>query len=198
MQILDDGHITDAQGRKVDFKNTVLIMTSNAGAENIISPKRLGFASQTDEKADYAFMKERVMEEVKRLFKPEFLNRIDEILVFHPLSEANIREIAGIMLKNISGRTKKQLDITLQIEDSAVGYLAKKGYDAKYGARPLRRTIQTELEDRLSEALLEGRVLRGGRVTVSGEADGLRFSQGDEETGSVSAPEGTDDKVLAK
>ncbi len=198
LQILDDGHITDAQGRKVDFKNTVLIMTSNAGAENIISPKRLGFASQTDEEADYAFMKERVMEEVKRLFKPEFLNRIDEILVFHPLSEANIREIAGIMLKNISGRTKKQLDITLQIEDSAVGYLAKKGYDAKYGARPLRRTIQTELEDRLSEALLEGRVLRGGRVTVSGEADGLRFSQGDEETGSVSAPEGTDDVGVKK
>ena len=99
LQVLDDGHITDAQGRKVDFKNTILIMTSNAGAENIISPKRLGFSSESGEKADYAFMKERVMEEVRRMFKPEFLNRIDEILVFHPLTKENIKTIAGILLQ---------------------------------------------------------------------------------------------------
>ena len=141
LQILDDGHITDAQGRKIDFKNTVLIMTSNAGAENIMSPKRLGFSSQADEASDYRFMKERVMDEVKRMFKPEFINRIDEIMVFHPLNKENIREIAGVMLKSI------------------------------VRARPLRRTIQSELEDKLSEALLEGRIKKEDEVFVR-QADG--------------------------
>ena len=167
LQILDDGHITDAQGRKIDFKNTVLIMTSNAGAENIISPKRLGFASQTDEKADYQFMQTRVMDEVKRMFKPEFLNRIDEIMVFHPLNKENIKEIAGIMLRSIVKRTKEQLGMLLTIDDSAVNFLAEKGYDEKYGARPLRRTIQNEIEDKLSEEILEGRVGKSDEVEIS-------------------------------
>ncbi|MBP3927240.1 MAG: ATP-dependent Clp protease ATP-binding subunit [Clostridium sp.] len=180
LQILDDGHITDAQGRKIDFKNTVLIMTSNAGAENIISPKRLGFASQSDEKADYKFMKDRVMDEVKRLFKPEFLNRIDEIMVFHPLNQENIKEIAGIMLRSIEKRTKEQLGMVLHIEDSAVSYLAKKGYDPKYGARPLRRTIQNEIEDKLSEELLEGRLGKTDEVTISCQEEKLFFEKTDQ------------------
>ncbi len=156
LQILDDGHITDAQGRKIDFKNTVLIMTSNAGAENIMSPKRLGFSSQADEASDYRFMKERVMDEVKRMFKPEFINRIDEIMVFHPLNKENIREIAGVMLKSIVSRTREQVGISLTVEESALEYLAEKGFDEKYGARPLRRTIQSELEDKLSERFWRG------------------------------------------
>ncbi len=171
LQILDDGHITDAQGRKIDFKNTVLIMTSNAGAENIMSPKRLGFSSQADEASDYRFMKERVMEEVKRMFKPEFINRIDEIMVFHPLNKENIREIAGVMLKSIVSRTREQVGISLTVEESALEYLAEKGFDEKYGARPLRRTIQSELEDKLSEALLEGRIKKEDEVFVR-QADG--------------------------
>ena len=175
LQILDDGHITDAQGRKIDFKNTVLIMTSNAGAENIIAPKRLGFASQTDEKADYKFMQTRVMDEVKRMFKPEFLNRIDEIMVFHPLNKENIKEIAGILLRSITKRTRDQLGMVLTIEDSAVDYLAEKGYDEKYGARPLRRTIQSEIEDKLSEELLEGRIGRFDEVKISRKEDRLVF-----------------------
>ena len=171
LQILDDGHITDAQGRKIDFKNTVLIMTSNAGAENIMSPKRLGFSSQADEASDYRFMKERVMDEVKRMFKPEFINRIDEIMVFHPLNKENIREIAGVMLKSIVSRTREQVGISLTVEESALEYLAEKGFDEKYGARPLRRTIQSELEDKLSEALLEGRIKKEDEVFVR-QADG--------------------------
>lgn len=181
LQILDDGHITDAQGRKIDFKNTVLIMTSNAGAENIIAPKRLGFASQTDEKADYKFMQTRVMDEVKRMFKPEFLNRIDEIMVFHPLNKENIKEIAGIMLRSITKRTKDQLGMVLTIEDSAVDYLAEKGYDEKYGARPLRRTIQSEIEDKLSEELLEGRIGKFDEVKISRKEGRLVFVRADKE-----------------
>lgn len=177
LQILDDGHITDAQGRKIDFKNTILIMTSNAGAENIISPKRLGFASENDEKANYNFMKDRVMEEVKRLFRPEFLNRIDDIIVFHPLNMENIREIAGIMTASIAGRTKEQMNITLTVDSSARDYLAEKGYDEKYGARPLRRTIQTMIEDRLAEEILAGTFKSGDTVAVKKGKDGLIFSK---------------------
>lgn len=177
LQILDDGHITDAQGRKIDFKNTILIMTSNAGAQNIISPKRLGFASENDEKANYEFMKERVMEEVKHLFKPEFLNRIDDITVFHPLSRENIRAIAAIMVASIAKRTKEQMNIALTVDSSARDYLAEKGYDEKYGARPLRRTIQTLIEDRLSEEILSGTFKSGDEVTVKKGKDGLIFSQ---------------------
>lgn len=175
LQILDDGHITDAQGRKIDFKNTILIMTSNAGAENIISPKRLGFASQTDANSDYKFMKDRVMEEVKRLFKPEFINRIDEIIVFHPLNRENIKEITGIMLATIIKRTQDQLGVTLTVDTGAAEYLAEKGYDEKYGARPLRRTIQNQIEDKLSEEILEGRVKAGNEVEAQKEGEGLTF-----------------------
>ena len=151
LQVLDDGHITDAQGRKIDFKNTIIIMTSNAGAENIIAPKRLGFGVATDAKADHEFMKGRVMEEVKRLFKPEFLNRIDEIIVFHQLTKEHMKGIADIMLRGIEKRSKEQLGITLTVNEAAKDLLIDKGYDDKYGARPLRRTIQSLLEDKMAE-----------------------------------------------
>ena len=176
LQVLDDGHITDAQGRKIDFKNTVLIMTSNAGAENIISPKRLGFASANDEKENYKFMKDRVMEEVKRLFKPEFLNRIDDIIVFHPLNKDHMKEIAGIMLSIIGKRTRAQLQMELEVTDQAKEHLIEKGYDEKYGARPLRRTIQNLLEDKLAEEVLDGQVKAGDHVLVDAGGDGLKFS----------------------
>ena len=175
LQVLDDGHITDAQGRKIDFKNTVLIMTSNAGAENIISPKRLGFASNDDAKERYRFMKERVMEEVKRMFKPEFLNRIDEIIVFHQLSQDHMKEIVDIMLKGICRRTLAQMNLKLTVGDSAKAFLVEKGYDEKYGARPLRRAIQNLLEDGLAEAVLDGKVKAGDEVTVTKGDDGLKF-----------------------
>ena len=176
LQVLDDGHITDAQGRKIDFKNTVLIMTSNAGAENIISPKRLGFASVNDEKENYKFMKDRVMEEVKRLFKPEFLNRIDDIIVFHPLNKDHMTEIVTIMLNTIAKRTMSQLNIRLEVSDEAKAFLVDKGYDEKYGARPLRRTIQSRLEDKLAEEILDGNVKNGDEVTVTVGDDCLKFS----------------------
>lgn len=176
LQVLDDGHITDAQGRKIDFKNTVIIMTSNAGAESIISPKRLGFGAAADEKADYKVMKDRVMEEVKHLFKPEFINRIDEIIVFHPLNKGHMKDIVTIMLKEIMKRTKEQMNITLSVDEAAKEFLINKGYDEKYGARPLRRTIQSSLEDRLAEEILDGAVKEGDEVLVSqGEAE-LKFS----------------------
>ena len=175
LQVLDDGHITDAQGRKIDFKNTVIIMTSNAGAENIISPKRLGFASNDDAKERYRFMKERVMEEVKRMFKPEFLNRIDEIIVFHQLSQDHMKEIVDIMLKGICRRTLTQMNLKLTVDDSAKTFLVEKGYDEKYGARPLRRAIQNLLEDGLAEAVLDGQVKAGDEVTVTKGEDGLKF-----------------------
>ncbi|MEG2871359.1 MAG: ATP-dependent Clp protease ATP-binding subunit, partial [Clostridium sp.] len=176
LQILDDGHITDAQGRKIDFKNTILIMTSNAGAESIISPKHLGFSSQTDSGADYKIMKEKVMEEVKRLFKPEFINRIDEIIVFHPLTKENIKEITGIMMSTIIKRTKTQLGMTLTVEESAKEFLSVKGYDEKYGARPLRRTIQNQIEDKLSEEVLEGKVKTGDEIIVEKVGEELTFT----------------------
>lgn len=175
LQVLDDGHITDAQGRKIDFKNTILILTSNAGAENIISPKRLGFAAVEDAKEKYRFMKERVMEEVKRLFKPEFLNRIDEIIVFHPLDKANMKEIVTIMLEVIKKRTRQQLDITVEVTEEGKDFLIEKGYDEKYGARPLRRTIQSQLEDKLAEKILDGDVKSGDQVIISKDLEGLVF-----------------------
>ena len=145
LQVLDDGHITDAHGRKVDFKQTIIIMTSNAGAQAIIEPKKLGFLSNNDEKQDYERMKSGVMEEVRRLFKPEFLNRIDEIMVFHPLNKTHIKKIVNIMLKTLEKRCKEQLDIQLKITESVRDFLAEAGFDSKYGARPLRRAIQTKL-----------------------------------------------------
>lgn len=176
LQVLDDGHITDAQGRKIDFKNTIIIMTSNAGAENIISPKRLGFGAVADEKADYKLMKDRVMEEVKRLFKPEFINRIDEIIVFHTLNKDHMKDIVSIMLKDIMKRTVEQMNISLIIEEDAKEYLIKKGYDEKYGARPLRRTIQNSLEDKLAEEILSGQVKTGDEVVVTAGEEELKFS----------------------
>ena len=176
LQVLDDGHITDAQGRKIDFKNTMIIMTSNAGAENIISPKRLGFGVASDAKADYTFMKERVMDEVKRLFKPEFLNRIDEIIVFHQLSKDHIKGIADIMLRTIGKRSKDQLGIELTVTDEAREYLIDKGYDEKYGARPLRRTIQNLVEDKMAEEMLDGGIKAGDTVQVGFDGEKLTFT----------------------
>ncbi len=178
LQVLDDGHITDAQGRKIDFKNTILIMTSNAGAENIISPKRLGFTSVDDEAEKYRFMKDRVMEEVKHLFKPEFINRVDEIIVFHPLTKENMKEIVAIMLKNISKRTKQQMGIDLHVSEDGREFLIEKGYDEKFGARPLRRALQSLLEDRLAEEILDGAVKEGDDVEIHSGENGLVFAAG--------------------
>ena len=175
LQVLDDGHITDAHGRKVDFKQTIIIMTSNAGAQAIIEPKKLGFMSGDSEKQDYERMKSNVMEEVRRLFKPEFLNRIDEIMVFHTLGKDHIRKIVGLLLKQLEKRCEEQLDIQLKISDSVKDYLAETGFDSKYGARPLRRAIQTKLEDRLANEILDGNIKRGSTVKVQLHQKQLRF-----------------------
>lgn len=166
LQVLDDGHITDAQGRRVSFKNTIIIMTSNAGAQNIISPKRLGFTSVVDEKEDYKRMKEGVMDEVKRIFKPEFINRIDEIIVFHSLTKEDIKSIVVIMIASIAKRSKAHMNITLETGDEVVVHLAEVGFDPKYGARPLRRSIQTNIEDKLAEAVLAGTIKEGDTVRI--------------------------------
>ncbi len=166
LQVLDDGHITDAQGRRVSFKNTIIIMTSNAGAQNIISPKRLGFTSVVDEKEDYKKMKEGVMDEVKRIFRPEFINRIDEIIVFHSLTRDNIKQIVGIMVQNIAKRSKAQMNISLEASPEVLEHLAEVGYDDKFGARPLRRAIQTNVEDKLAEGILAGTIKEGDTVNI--------------------------------
>lgn len=166
LQVLDDGHITDAHGRKVDFKQTIIIMTSNAGAQAIMEPKRLGFMSGDDEKRDYERMKSGVMDEVRRIFKPEFLNRIDEIMVFHVLNKDNIKKIVTILLKTLEKRCKEQMDITLTVTNSVKDYLAETGFDSKYGARPLRRAIQSRIEDKLANEILEGKIKRGDAVQV--------------------------------
>ena len=176
LQVLDDGHITDAHGRKVDFKQTIIIMTSNAGAQAIIEPKKLGFLSNNDEKQDYERMKSGVLEEVSRLFKPEFLNRIDEIMVFHPLNKTHIKKIVNIMLKTLEKRCKEQLDIQLKITESVRDFLAEAGFDSKYGARPLRRAIQTKLEDPMANALLEGTIKRGDTVRIQLHQKEIRFT----------------------
>ena len=175
LQVLDDGHITDAHGRKVDFKQTIIIMTSNAGAQAIVEPKQLGFISQKDEKKDYEKMKSGVMEEVRRLFKPEFLNRIDEIMVFHTLNKEEIRKIVLLLLKSLEKRCEEQMDIHLNVTNSVVDYIAEAGFDAKYGARPLRRAIQSKIEDRLANELLEGRIKRGDIVQVQYRNKEIRF-----------------------
>ena len=182
LQVLDDGHITDSQGRKIDFKNTVLIMTSNAGASRIVSPKTLGFAARENKETDYKNMKDGVMDEVRRLFKPEFLNRIDEIVVFHQLDRDNMKQIVDILLGNIEKRSENQMEIKLSFDDAAREFLIEKGYDPKYGARPLRRAIQNELEDKLAEAMLDDKVKAGDEVLVTcptvpeGEKAGLVFT----------------------
>ena len=166
LQVLDDGHITDSQGRKVDFKNTIIIMTSNAGAQAIVEPKKLGFASGNDEKQNYERMKGSVMEEVRRIFKPEFLNRIDETIVFRALNKDDMKQIVGLMTKELAKRCETQLGITLVVRDAAKQYIVDKAYDPKYGARPLRRKIQDEIEDPLAEKILAGEIHAGDQVTI--------------------------------
>ena len=166
LQVLDDGHITDSKGRKVSFKNTILIMTSNAGAQRIIDPKNLGFGAQTTEEQDYDKMKSNVMEEVKRLFKPEFINRIDEIMVFHPLNKEDMKKIVSLLSKNLVKRCTEQMEIDLTITASVKDWLIEKHMDAKMGARPLKRAIQSEIEDALAEEILLGNVKRGNKVSA--------------------------------
>ncbi len=167
LQILDDGRVTDAQGRTVNFKNTILIMTSNAGAERIAAPKRLGFGGKEDSQADHERMKSGVMEEVKRLFRPEFLNRIDETIVFRSLTKEDMKEILGILLARMNQELKASRGITFRLRPEAKDYLITRGYDPKYGARPLRRTLQKELEDALAEEMLAGRIHDSDTVNVS-------------------------------
>ena len=167
LQVLDDGHITDSQGRKVDFKNTIIIMTSNAGAQSIIEPKKLGFGAKEDEKQDHERMKASVMEEVKRIFKPEFLNRIDETIVFRALNKDDMKKIIGIMVRDLQKRCKEQLQIDLVVREAAKESIVEKAYDRKYGARPLRRKLQDEVEDRLADALIRGEIHAKDRVIVT-------------------------------
>ena len=172
LQVLDDGIITDSTGRKIDFKNTVIIMTSNAGAENIVAPKNLGFNTSTDPDRDYKAMKSKVMEEVKRLFKPEFLNRIDETIVFHMLTRSDIAQIVDIMVNSINKRIGEQMNLHIELDDSAKALIVDKGYDEKYGARPLKRALQTLVEDELAEQILEGRIKNGDNVHITCADDG--------------------------
>ena len=173
LQVLDDGHITDSQGRKVSFKNTIIIMTSNVGAEQIMSPKKLGFDSQeSQDDKDYHFMKNKVLEELKRLFKPEFLNRIDEIIVFRPISKEDMSKILDILLKNLYKRARGEMNLRVNLDKKAKSFLIEKGYDPKFGARPLKRTIQTEVEDLLSEAILDGNLHSGELVNLRVDKNG--------------------------
>ena len=175
LQVLDDGRITDSQGRTVDFKNTIIIMTSNAGAASIIEPKRLGFGAGDDEKQDHERMKNSVMEEVRRIFKPEFLNRIDETIVFRALNKDDMKHIVTLLVKELKKRCKEQLDIELTVRDSVKSFIVDKAYDRKYGARPLRRALQTELEDKLAEAILNGEVKRGDCIEAGTVKKEIRF-----------------------
>lgn len=175
LQVLDDGHITDSQGRKVDFCNTVIIMTSNAGAKAIVEPKKLGFAVKENPADDYKRMKQNVMDEVKMIFRPEFLNRIDEIIVFHALAGSHMKQIVTLLCREFTKRVKSQMNITLTIRDSAKKYIVEKGTDAKYGARPLRRAMQTELEDKLAEAVLNGDVKDGDQVEAGVSKKEIKF-----------------------
>ena len=176
LQVLDDGHITDSQGRKIDFRNTVIIMTSNAGAQSIVDAKRLGFNTVQDEKEDYKKMQSNVMDEVKRIFRPEFLNRIDEIIVFHALTESELEKIVGLLCQDLIQRAKEQLDITLKIKSAAKKLIAEAGTDRKYGARPLKRALQTKLEDPLTEAILNGEIKRSDLVETGVSKNEIKFS----------------------
>ena len=175
LQVLDDGHITDSQGRKVDFRNTVIIMTSNAGAKSIIEPKKLGFIVNEDEAADYKKMKSNVMEEVKQLFRPEFLNRIDEIIVFHALNKDHMKKITGLMCREFAKRAKEYLQIELHIRDSVKQYIVEKGTDRKFGASPLRRAVQTYLEDKMAEEILDQHIQSGMDVDVTVAKGEIKF-----------------------
>ena len=178
LQVLDDGHITDSQGRKVDFKNTIIIMTSNAGAQSIIEPKKLGFGAKEDEKQDHELMKNSVMEEVKRIFKPEFLNRIDETIVFRALNKQDMKQIISIMTDELARRCKAQLQIELVVRESAKTWIVEKAYDRKYGARPLRRKLQEEVEDRLAEEIIQGRLQAEDKAIVTTKNKELVVSKG--------------------
>lgn len=175
LQVLDDGHITDSKGRKVSFKNTVIIMTSNAGASRIVDPKNLGFLAETTQEQDYKKMKDGVMEEVKRLFRPEFINRIDEIIVFHALTEAELRKIVSLLSRNLVKRCSQQMGIKLTVSAPLKDYLVKKYCDIKMGARPLKRAMQTEVEDPFAEEILSGRIKTGDQVMVSAVKDKVTF-----------------------
>ncbi len=175
LQVLDDGRITDSQGRTVNFKNTIIIMTSNAGAKQIVKPKKLGFMTVEDNENDYNRMKESVMEEVKRMMKPEFLNRIDEVIVFHPLLEADLRDIVKIMTGKLAKRAADEVNLKLKFSAAAISHLAKTGTDSNYGARPLRRNIQQEVEDALADALLSGAVKSGDTVNVGLKNDKIEI-----------------------
>lgn len=175
LQVLDDGHITDSQGRKVDFRNTVIIMTSNAGAQAIIDPKKLGFNAKEDAEGDYKRIKNNVMREIKLIFRPEFLNRIDEIIVFHPLGKAEMKKIIGLMCRDLVKRAREQLGIQLTIRDSVKNHIVETGTDQKYGARPLRRAMQNQLEDKLAEAVLAGEVERDSQVVVGMSKKDIKF-----------------------
>ncbi len=176
LQVLDDGHITDAQGRKISFKNTIIIMTSNAGAQAIISPKKLGFAAVDDEKVNYENMKQNVMEEVKRIFKPEFINRIDEIIVFHALNKDHMKEIVTLLSKKLVDRCREQMNIELNIRDNVKKFIVEKGSDDKFGARPLRRAVQTYIEDAMAEEVLNGNIKSGDNVVVTMKGTEIKFS----------------------
>ena len=175
LQVLDDGHITDAQGRKVDFKNTIIIMTSNAGAARIMEPKKLGFSSDSSEEKEHEQMKNGVMEEVKHLFKPEFLNRIDDTIVFHALTKDEVKDIADLLLRSFVQRVKQQMSIEIRYGDAVKNYIFEKGYDKKYGARPLRRAIQNEIEDKMAEEILAGNISSGDTVRLSVVKEGIKF-----------------------
>lgn len=178
LQVLDDGHITDSQGRKVDFSNTVIIMTSNAGAKAIVEPKKLGFATKEDPAGDYKRMKQNVMDEVKMIFRPEFLNRIDETIVFHALDQTHMKKIVTLLCRDFTKRLADQLDIHLTLRESAKNLIVEKGTDAKYGARPLRRALQTELEDKLADAILNGEIKAGDHVEAGASKKEIRFITG--------------------
>lgn len=167
LQVLDDGRITDSQGRTVDFKNTIIIMTSNAGAQRIVDPKKLGFSNVENAESEHQDMKNNVMEEIKRMFKPEFLNRIDDIIVFRALSKEDVKGIAALMLKELKNRLAKQMDITLTYGDTVKNFIFEKGYDKKYGARPLKRAIQNNIEDSLAEEILYGKIQASDKVSMT-------------------------------
>ncbi len=177
LQILEDGRLTDSQGRVVDFRNTIIIMTSNVGARTITEPKRLGFSASSDESAkNYEDMKSNVMGELKKMFRPEFLNRIDDIIVFHPLSKENIKEIVRLMLDVLVNRLKAN-EITMEVSEEAMGHLAQKGFDPVFGARPLRRAIQSMVEDKLAEDMLEGKVKAGDSIKIEFEEENIVVSK---------------------
>ena len=167
LQVLDDGRITDSQGRTVDFKNTIIIMTSNAGAQRIVDPKKLGFSNVENAESEHKDMKNNVMEEIKRMFKPEFLNRIDDIIVFRALSKEDVKGIAALMLKELKNRLAKQMDITLTYGDTVKNFIFEKGYAKKYGARPLKRAIQNNIEDSLAEEILSGKIQASDKVSMT-------------------------------